>query len=173
MPYIYKNNDLLISPQAKVTMQSTGSLIGDSDKNDLKTLTNEHKRVYNEISEDSDQVMSRNSTPTKRPKLSVGFEMQDPKDSDLGKDQLGALSDTALYSSERSYHNAASGPVNFVNKSRAAPSINWNVGTKARIRISLGGGSKKADSQEDGEPKKLERRKSQSPAQSAIQARGS
>ena len=153
---------------AQPTMATTDGESGGSVENDLPNLTTDCKRGYDNITQDRDLVESSNSTPQKRPKRSAGSEVQGVRYSDLSIDNNGAQSRIALSGAENANPIAVSSSIDPANESRAAPSINWNVGTKAKIRTSLGGISRQANVQALGEEETQEQTKTQSP----IQARG-
>lgn len=111
------------------------------------------KRGHDEISQDSDEVDSSNSTPQKRTKRSEKSELQDAGDLDAGEGRNG-LQVFAQRNSETSNQATVSGLIEPTTKIGAAPSMNWNVGTKAKIRTTLGGGSRKANGQEKQQQEK-------------------
>lgn len=99
----------------------------------------DYKRGHNEISQDNGQVDSSHSTPQKRTKRSNISELNDRGVLDEGEGrndiQIIAPSD-----SENANQDGVSGSIHLVEEIGAAPSMNWNVGTKAKIRTTLGGG---------------------------------
>lgn len=111
------------------------------------------KRGHDEISQDNDPVDSSNSTPQKRIKRSTKSELYDVGDSDAGEGR-NDLQVIAPSNSEISNQIAVSGSIEPATKIGAAPSMNWNVGTKAKIRTTLGGGLRKANEQEEQQQEK-------------------
>ena len=120
------------------------------------------KRAHDALDQDNDQVDSPNTTPQKRLKVSNNSQPDPIKDSAMGEGHDDLKASTPKSAEDRE-QNAVSGSPHPVKESGAAPSMNWNVGTKAKIRTSLGGISRKASVQEAG---KQEKAKPQSKTQS-------
>ncbi len=130
--------------------------------NNLQIPGTDRKRAHNEISQDSDQVDSSNSTPQKRTKRSDKLEPQGVRDSDVSEGQYD-VQVIAQSSLESPSQDAVSGSIHLAKEIGAIPSINWNIGTKAKIRTTLGGGLGKAKGQE--KPQQQETAKTQSKIQ--------
>ena len=137
---------------------------GRQVENDLRLTIPDRKRVHEEISQDNDLINFSNSTPQKRPKRSNESELPETKGSDTGEDR-NDVHIVAPSSSENPDHATVSGSPRLGKEIGAAPSMNWNLGTKAKIRTSLGGGLGKANGQEKGQQEKAK-------ALSKIQSRG-
>ena len=113
------------------------------------------KRAYNEISQENDPVDSLNTTPQKRLKSLNTFEAQSVKESGVSE-VPDDLKGSAPKSPEDREQDALSGSSHPVKESGTATSMNWNGGTRAKIRVSLGGSLRNASAQEVGKQENAE-----------------
>lgn len=131
----------------------------------LRNASSDRKRAHDEIAQDPNQVNPCNSPLQKRPRRSKGSLSLSSRDSGVPETQndFEVITPNSPGNHEQDAISSSSHPMSKVG---SAPSMNWNVGTKAKIRTSLGGGLRKASEQEK---EKQEKTKSQS----KLQSRGS
>ena len=134
-------------------------------EDELPNPSSDRKRAHDEIAQDPEQVNPSNSPLQKCPRRFKGSQSQHTRDAGVPETQNDLEVINPRSPGNREQDGISSSPYP-VSKVGSAPSMNWNIGSKPKIRTSLGGGLREASGQEKGKQEKTK-------SQSKIQSRGS